>query len=275
MRILLYRDYILVERYKFFDKNKCFVELSKKNPNNMYKVIEYYKELDSTQTVVKKLIKKNIEEGVVVVAEKQNKSYGRIRRVWDSNCGGLWFSILLRPTIRFSESSKLALLLGLTLNRVLEWKYNVYSEIKWPNDVLVYGKKIAGIIIETSTKHTINWVVAGVGINVNNDLPEYLLNSAISLKNILNVNIDRTYLLSEFLMEFENLYINFQINGFEQFLEEYNNKIAYRYRYVIVDNGHSTAVIGENCGINIDGMLVIKTKDKFECVTSGTVRLLQ
>ncbi|MDR3253450.1 MAG: biotin--[acetyl-CoA-carboxylase] ligase [Endomicrobium sp.] len=266
------KGYTLIKSGKLF--NKYEIELNIKKHLNICKIIKYYKELDSTQITVKKLAEKNFEEGIVVVAEKQNKSYGRVKRVWDSNYGGLWFSMLLKPAIRPDESSKLALLLSIALNRVLEKKYKINSEIKWPNDVLVCGRKIAGIIIEMSAEQDIiNWVVAGIGVNINNSLPKYLKDTAISLRKILNIEIDRAQFLSEFLIEFEDLYFDFQKNGFKRFLEEYNNKIAHKDKSVIVDSGHSI-IIGKNLGIDTNGMLIVKTENKLEHIISGTVRLL-
>ncbi|MDR3274637.1 MAG: biotin--[acetyl-CoA-carboxylase] ligase [Endomicrobium sp.] len=256
------KGYALLKSDKLF--NKYEIELNIKRHLNICKTIKYYKELDSTQITVKKLAEKNFEEGLIVVAEKQNKGYGRVKRAWDSNYGGLWFSMLLKPAIRPDESSKLALLLSIALSRVLERKYKINSEIKWPNDILVCGKKIAGIIIEMSAgQGIINWIVAGIGVNINNSFPKYLKYAAVSLRKILNIEIDRSQFLSEFLTEFEDLYFDFQKNGFKQFLEEYNNKIAHKNKTIIVESGHSI-IIGKNLGIDANGMLIVKTGNKLE-----------
>ncbi|MDR1259878.1 MAG: biotin--[acetyl-CoA-carboxylase] ligase [Endomicrobium sp.] len=252
----------------------CEIKLKTKKSLKICKILKYYKELDSTQIAAKKLANENFEEGIIIVAEEQNKGYGRTEKIWNSNSGGLWFSMLLRPTIHPSESSKLALILSIALNRILEKKYKIHSEIKWPNDILIREKKIAGIIIEMSTKRNIiNWIVAGIGININNNLPEYLVDTAISLNKILNAKVDRSYFLSEFLIIFEDLYFDFQKNGFKQFFTEYNDKIAYKNKQIIVDDGYNT-IIGKNLGIDIDGMLIVRTDNKLERITSGTVRLL-
>jgi BirA family biotin operon repressor/biotin-[acetyl-CoA-carboxylase] ligase len=241
---------------------------------NICKTIKYYKELPSTQIAVKNLAQKSFKEGLIIIAEHQTSGYGRINKEWSSNIGGLWFSMLLKPSILPKETPKLALLLSIALNRVLEKKYSVSSEVKWPNDVLVLGKKIAGIIIEMSACHDItDWVVAGIGININNNLPKDLENFAVSLKTILKKKIDISEFLYTLLMEFENLYIVFQKKGFKQFYGEYNDKIAYRNKHVKADTGYG-AIVGINLGIDEEGGLIIKTSNGFEKIISGTLRRL-
>jgi BirA family biotin operon repressor/biotin-[acetyl-CoA-carboxylase] ligase len=193
----------------FFNKREIETVVNK--GLKICKTLKFYKKITSTQTIAKEQANKGFHEGLIVIAEQQTKGYGRNKAIWSSNAGGLWFSMLLRPKIRPSEASKLTLLLSNALKIVLEEKYKLDSEIKWPNDVLVFGKKIAGILIEMSAEQNIiNWIVAGVGININNDLPKELESTSISLKNILKKEVSRTEFIAEFLVKFENLYFNFQ-----------------------------------------------------------------
>ncbi|MDR1926452.1 MAG: biotin--[acetyl-CoA-carboxylase] ligase [Endomicrobium sp.] len=239
------------------------------------KTIKCYKEIASTQTAVKKLAEKGFDEGIIIVSERQTKGYGRINRTWNSNVGGLWFSMLLKPLIRPDEVPKLTLLLSIALNRILERNYKVISQIKWPNDVIIYGKKIAGIIVEISAEQgATNWIVSGIGININNELPEDLKDTAISLKDILGTETDMAEFMAVFLIEFEKLYLDFQKNGFTQFLKEYNDKIAYKNELITIDNCCSVT-IGKNFGIDEDGKLIVKTNNGFEKMMSGTLRKLE
>jgi BirA family biotin operon repressor/biotin-[acetyl-CoA-carboxylase] ligase len=181
--------------------------------------------------------------------------------------------MLLKPVIRPDESSRLSLLFSIVLNRILEKRYGISSEIKWPNDILICGKKVAGIIIEMSVEQDIvNWVAAGIGVNINNGLPENLKNISISVKEVLKREINRSEFLAAFLMEFENLYSNFQKNGFKQFLGEYNSKVAYKDALVTVDSGYKDTITGKNFGIDESGRLIIETKNKLEKVIFGTLR---
>jgi BirA family biotin operon repressor/biotin-[acetyl-CoA-carboxylase] ligase len=193
----------------FFNEHEIEAAINKKL--NMYRTIKFYKETTSTQTIAKEQADKGFHEGLIFIAEQQTKGYGRNKAIWSSNIGGLWFSMLLKPKIRVNEVSKLTLLLSNAIKIVLKEKYTVSSEIKWPNDVLVLGKKIAGVLIEMSAEQNIiNWIVAGVGININNSLPKKLESTSISLKNVLKKDVSRTEFITEFLMKFDDLYLNFQ-----------------------------------------------------------------
>jgi BirA family biotin operon repressor/biotin-[acetyl-CoA-carboxylase] ligase len=248
--------------------NECEIEAKLKERLSIYKSIKYYKKVTSTQIVVKKMAERGFDEGCVVIAEMQTEGYGRIKRVWDSRPGGLWFSVLLKPLVHPDDSLKLSLLLSIALSRTLEVKYRVSSRIKWPNDVLFLNKKIAGILIEMSAAQNVtNWIVAGVGVNINNSLSENLKSVAISLKMILKKEIDRTEFIVIFLMDFEKLYHDFKKYGFGQFVKEYNCRIAYRWKSVVVGS-----VIGTNLGIDGHGKLIVKTKNGIEKIISGTVR---
>ncbi|MDR2666196.1 MAG: biotin--[acetyl-CoA-carboxylase] ligase [Endomicrobium sp.] len=265
--------YVFIRSNKFYSEYE--IKTNSKRQFNLCKIIRYYKEVDSTQIVTKELAEKGSDEGVIVIAEKQTGGYGRDKKKWVSNIGGLWFSMLLKPIIHPNEISKLTLLLGIVVRRVFEKKYRINSEIKWPNDVLVFGKKIAGIITEMSVKeNSINWVVVGIGVNINNSLPKYLENISISLRDILKKEIDILEFISTFFNEFEYLYFNFKKNGFENFLKEYNNKIAYKNRDIIVDSG-CYIVTGKNLGIDESGRLIVKTESELKKIVSGSVRLAE
>ncbi|MDR2252114.1 MAG: biotin--[acetyl-CoA-carboxylase] ligase [Endomicrobium sp.] len=262
------KGYVLINGKNLF--NEYEIESKLKEPLKICKTVKYYKQLPSTQTTVKKLAQKNFKEGFIIVAEKQTNSYGRIKRTWSSNSGGLWFSILLKPSISPDEASKLTLILSIALKRTLK-EYKVDSEIKWSNDVFVNGKKIAGILVEMSAEQDgINWIVAGIGININNKLPKKF--AGISLKEILKREVDRAEFLAKFLAKFEEIYNNFCNTGFEMFVEEYNRNIAYKNEIVTIDDGCNNVVSGVNLGIDKDGRLMVNTKVGLEKIVSGTLR---
>jgi BirA family biotin operon repressor/biotin-[acetyl-CoA-carboxylase] ligase len=261
--------------YKPMQDKKLFNEFeieSKLNKNlNVCKLIKYYKELPSTQITAKALAQKNFDEGTIVIAEKQTSGYGRIKRVWSSNPGGLWFSILLKPFLHPEESSKLALILSIALKHTFD-SYNIDSKIKWPNDIFINNKKIAGIIIEMSAdQNVINWIVAGIGININNKLPKEIQETSVSLKEIVNKKIDRIEFICKFFINFEKLYNFFQKEGFKQFSKEYNDNLLYKNKRVLIDTGY-TVIDGINLGIDENGMLIINTENKLKKIISGTLR---
>jgi BirA family biotin operon repressor/biotin-[acetyl-CoA-carboxylase] ligase len=263
------KGYKLIKDKFFF--NEYEIECKLDRNLSVSKTIKYYKELPSTQTTVKMLAQKGFKEGTVVIAEKQTSGYGRVKKIWNSNPGGLWFSILLKPFLFPEESTKLALILSIALKQTFDF-YNVDSKIKWPNDIIINNKKIAGIIIETSAEQDIiNWIVAGIGVNINNELPKELEEISISLKEIMNKEIDRIEFICKFFINFEKLYTSFKQKGFKQFLKEYNDNILYKNKYVTINRGYNT-INGINLGIDENGMLIVKTKDKLQKIISGTLR---
>lgn len=263
------KGYKLTKDKFFFNEHEIECKLDK--TLSICKIIKYYKELPSTQTTVKTLAQKGFDEGTVVIAEKQTNGYGRIKRVWNSNSGGLWFSMLLKPFLVPEESTKLALILSIALKQTFDF-YNLDSKIKWPNDIFINNKKIAGIIIEMSAEQDIiNWVVAGIGVNINNKLPKELKEMSISLKEIINKKVDRTEFICKFFINFEKLYTSFKKEGFKQFLKEYNDNLLYKNKHVTINTGCNT-INGVNLGIDENAMLIIKTKGNLKKIISGTLR---
>ncbi len=160
------------------------------------------------------------EEGTVVVAEEQIKGKGRLGgRNWVSPKGGkgIWMSIILKPNMLPSEVAKLTLIGGAAaVNKALE-EMGIISYIKWPNDIVIQGKKVCGILTEMSCElNIINYVIMGIGINVNllkEDFSQELVDKATSLKEITGRDLDRKRLLASVLNHFENLYLPFKQRG--------------------------------------------------------------
>ncbi|PLV58979.1 biotin--[acetyl-CoA-carboxylase] ligase [Thermotoga sp. KOL6] len=140
----------------------------------------------------------NYPDGTVVVALKQTSGYGRNKRIWYSPKGGLWFSVLFKPRKQI-EPSFYTRLFSVSVVRTLE-KFKIHVNIKWPNDIYLYGRKLAGVLSEGifEGKKPVA-IVVGVGINVNNDIPEELKTQAISLKEIMNKEFSLMKLLEMIL----------------------------------------------------------------------------
>lgn len=263
------KGYKLVKSIPVFSARDVFAALNKNL--SICKKIHHFQKINSTQTKLKNLAQNGEPEGTVAVADEQSSAYGRMRRKWSSQAGGLWFSILLKPKISPEHASKLSLLIGLALSRALKNKYGILTQIKWSNDVLFEGKKIVGIIIEMSAEQDmINWAVAGIGINADNILPKDLPD-AVSLGKILKKSINRAELLAAFLNEFDEIYKKFALSGFGQYVSEYNENAAFMNENVIIDSGFGI-IKGVNKGISEDGRLIIETEKGFEKVISGTLR---
>ena len=238
------------------------------------KEIFVFESADSTQARLRELADKGAGEGTVAIALQQSSGKGRMGHSWSSPKGGLWFSLLLRPSFRVSEIYKLTLLFGVAVARALEG-YGIKPRLKWPNDILVGGKKICGILIETSAEpDRIEYVAVGIGLNVNfpaSDLPSEFNARSASLCAILGRRLDRADLLTRILFESEGLYLGALREGFQSTIEGWRVISCTIGREVSVYS-YDRTVSGVAVDIDQDGSLIIKTKEgKKEKVYSGDV----
>lgn len=173
--------------------------------------IQLYDSLESTNKTAKQLARSSsAPDGTLIIAEEQKNGKGRFDRAWKSPKGGLWFSLILKPNIEPVYCPKLTQIAAATLVTILR-KRNIEAFIKWPNDIYLNNKKICGILSEMKCDiDRIDYVVVGVGINVNvdiNSIDSSSLDKITSLKIEQNKDFDRTELLVEFLYLFEKLYL--------------------------------------------------------------------
>ncbi len=247
--------------------------LSKLNPDtSVCTVIKHYNSIESTQLKLKLLAETGSPEGTVVFADEQSGAYGRMKRKWSSEKGGLWFSMLLKPHIRPDETPKIALLISIALRRILLNSYGIKTNIKWPNDILYNDKKMCGIIIEMSAEQDIvNWVAAGIGVNINNPIPKQLKTETTVLKDILGKKVNLSAFTVFFFNEFQKIYDEFQNSGFSRFVEEFNQNTAYKGLDIKIYDGYDI-ISGINEGINENGHLKIRTGNNIKNIISGTLR---
>lgn len=241
------------------------------------KVIHHFREVTSTNDVAKELAAKGAEEGTVVIAEMQTRGRGRIGRRWISPAGGIWFSIVLRPDVAPRDALKLTLTAAVAVAQALRETLELHAEIKWPNDVLIEGRKVCGILTEMSTRgQTVDFVTLGIGINANVDLiafPESLRDSLTSLRKELKRQVNRERLLQALLEELENQYKIFIQQGFGQILKEWKSLAKFLGSYVEVAV-YDGKISGFATDVDHNGALLIKTKDgAIRKVTSGDVTL--
>ncbi|RED60409.1 biotin--[acetyl-CoA-carboxylase] ligase [Cohnella lupini] len=173
----------------------------------------------STQDELRRLAEQGAPEGTLVIAEQQTNGRGRMGRSWVSPAGkGIWMSLLLRPPVPLPLTPQLTLLAAVALSRAISREVPVKIGIKWPNDLLVGGKKISGILLESAAEdERLRYVVVGLGISVNLDAEDYpaeLLDKAISLKMASGAPINRSGLIAIILEEFERLYDLYLEQGF-------------------------------------------------------------
>jgi len=167
-------------------------------------------QVNSTMDYAKKLARGGAPEWTVVTANKQTAGRGQFKRKWISPPGGLYFSVVFRPKLPAAHLPKLTLLGVMSIAQTLNKLYKLPVKIKWPNDVLVNNRKIAGVLVESEIEgERVKWVVLGAGINVNTDI--FDLKRAVripctSLKNELNKTIPEGKLLKEILSEMKKHY---------------------------------------------------------------------
>jgi len=165
--------------------------------------MHYMPEVTSTMAVARDMARKGCPHLTVVVADRQTQGRGRLKRRWLSDQGGLYFTTVLRPEIPIALTPRLNFLASLVLARTVQQLFHIDARVKWPNDILVKGKKLAGMLSEMEAEaDLVNFVNIGIGVNVNND-PTDKEPGATSLKNLGGKSFPRKKLLAGFLDAFE------------------------------------------------------------------------
>jgi BirA family biotin operon repressor/biotin-[acetyl-CoA-carboxylase] ligase len=193
--------------------------LPKLNTKQFGRNLRLLDSVPSTQDELRQLAEEGALEGTLVIAEQQTNGRGRMGRSWVSPAGkGIWMSLLLRPPVSLQLTPQLTLLTAVALSRAISRIVPVTIGIKWPNDLLVGGKKISGILLESAAEdERLRYVVVGMGISVNldsTDYPEELLVKAASLKMLSGNAVNRSDLIAAILEEFERLYELYLEQGF-------------------------------------------------------------
>ena len=226
----------------------------------------YYDTLSSTNREAGHLAEVGAPEGLVVVTDYQTEGRGRLERSWHSPPGrNLLFSLLLRPEGPLDNATSLPLLLALALRRTLQTLTpSLNPMVKWPNDLLVDGRKIAGILCEMQAEpDRIRYLIAGLGLNVNmtrREFPPDLRITASSLRLLTNRPLSRPSLLAAFLNTFETFYDQWRHDGFSPYLEEYRRCDALAGRPVRIQQ-NDRILEGWADGIEPDGALRLRQAD--------------
>ena len=165
--------------------------------------IHHFREIGSTMEAARELAKRGAREGTIVIAEVQTRGRGRLTREWLSPEGGIYFTIVLRPRISPAYAPRINLMAGIAVAVTIKELYGLKAELKWPNDVLIEGKKVCGILAEMDAEtDVLNFVNVGIGINVNTSIPRFE-RTATSLKDALGREISRKEFLSALVVEIE------------------------------------------------------------------------
>ena len=228
------------------------------------KKVVYYDETDSTNNQAKAYGEKGEEHGTLFVADMQAAGKGRRGRVWVSPAGSsIYMTILLHPDVLPTKAPQLTLVMAMAVAEGIRKVTGLETKIKWPNDIIVHGRKVCGILTEMSTEiDYINYVVIGVGINVNQEtFPEEIRDTATSLKIETGSSVRRSVLIATIMECFEQFYEVFMTTEDLSGLQE-------RYNAMLVNLGREVRVLepgneyeAHALGINRTGELIVRTPD--------------
>jgi BirA family biotin operon repressor/biotin-[acetyl-CoA-carboxylase] ligase len=165
--------------------------------------IHYFSEIGSTMDAARELAKKGAGEGTIVIAEAQTRGRGRLSREWLSPEGGIYFTLVLRPKISPAYAPRINLMASVAVATTIGKLFGLKAELKWPNDVLIEGRKVCGILAEMDAEmDVVNFVNVGIGINANTSIPQFE-KTVTSLKDALGREISRKDFLRALLVEVE------------------------------------------------------------------------
>ena len=235
-------------------------------------------EVDSTNVRIRTLAEQGAEEGTVVVADRQSAGRGRLGRRWESPAGvNLYCSTLLKPQIPVQQAPQLTFLSAVAVADTLHQVCQITATLKWPNDVLVNGAKIAGLLNEMNAEtEQIHFVILGIGINLNmqpEQFPSDLNYAATSAALECGHPVDRTLFLRTLLQRLDFYYLEFQKEGFGPIRRRWEALCNIMNQRVTVDQSLGSLLQGTVVGLDTDGALRVQTESgAVERVIAGDVR---
>lgn len=240
--------------------------------------IRVFQETTSTNDVAEKLARDGVKEGVVVFAEAQSKGRGRLGRQWVSPAKkGLWFSVLLRPKLQPVEVTQLTVAAANALARAIQSQTRLKPEIKWPNDLLLNGRKVAGILTEMSAElDRVKFIIVGMGVDVNqtaSEFPPKVRTLATSLRIEAGRPVDRAGLAAAVLLELDRDYARVCAGEFAALADEWESRCTTIGQNVTVQTGERR-VHGRAESLDDAGALLLRTEHgHIERIIGGDVTL--
>ncbi len=225
--------------------------------------IVYEPVLDSTNLLMKTLAERGAREGTVAIASKQTAGRGRLARTFQSPEGGLYLSILLRPGCGLERASSLSLMAAVAVCRAVREATGLQPGIKWPNDVLVNGRKLCGILAESAAEGAGCRVIIGIGINANTALEDYEEDIRPAVCSVLSETGERTdtrELARRLILQLDAMYADWQAGG--SVLREFRGLCLNVGREVLVQRVERRKALALN--VNGDGSLRVRYEDGSE-----------
>ena len=240
------------------------------------KKIHYFLNIDSTNSHARELADRGAQEGEVVIAEKQTAGRGRLGREWISPAyANLYCSVILRPKLPPVHAPQVTLMAAVALADAVASFLPVAPAIKWPNDILVRGKKLAGILTESScdSEH-LEFVILGIGVNLNYSeerMPEAIRQRATSLLIAGGKRVQREAFVRRLIQDLDRCYGILEESGFTALAQRWESRFGLRGRRVQVETLDGV-ILGSARGIDQDGALIVEGKDgALQRVVAGDV----
>lgn len=236
----------------------------------------YFREIDSTNNRAKSLAAEGAPEGTVVVADMQTAGRGRRGRNWFSPASqGLYVSVILKPSLPLREISRISLVAAVAVAETLREEFGLDALIKWPNDILIDHKKIAGILSEAVIDTVgLEYMVVGIGLNINQDLSQFpadLRMPATSLRVENSQAVARVRILQSLLLSLEHQYLRLLAGDFESILVRARALSMVLGQQVRLETAEGF-VVGKAVDINSDGYLMVVNPDgSVQAVMSGEI----
>lgn len=240
----------------------------------------YFQEIDSTNSYARRLADAGAPEGAVVIAEHQSDGRGRLGRSWESPpyCN-LYFSLLLRPTLAPAHAPQITLMAAVALADTVAAFVAEPPAIKWPNDILLQGKKLAGILTESSCDaKRIEFVILGIGVNLNfprERMPETIRDRATSLMEVAGNSFSRELVLRRLIQDLDRCYGTLEDFGFDAIAPRWQARFGLKGKTVRVEMG-GDVLIGQAVGIDRDGALLVEDdRGERQRVVAGDVTAIE
>ena len=240
------------------------------------KKVYYFSTIDTTQNFAMEIVTKNNTNGTIIIAKKQTGGRGRVKRKWKSPVGGIWMSIIIHPKFGVSSTTLVPIAISLALCLAIEKTLKIKPELKWPNDVTIKGKKVAGVLVDASVvSNEVEYMIIGVGINFKIK-PTELANAIKKTPNFYGVTTlvkkdkNSLPLLHQFLYELENV--------FQMIDSKHTSKIIKQWTKRSSTLGRNVSIVTGNCRMNgkavkidNDGALIISKGKKVEKILAGDI----
>ena len=240
------------------------------------KRVYYFDSIDSTQNFALKIASKDNENGTVIISKKQTGGKGRMKRKWVSPVGGIWMSVIIHPDFDISNTTLVPIATSLALCKAIEKVTKIKPELKWPNDITMKGKKVAGIIVDTSIQsNKIESLVLGIGINFKikqEKLKKIIVNSPnyYGATTLVKKNESALHLVQQFLYELEVIFQWINSGLTKKIIYEWTKRSSTIGKNISIINDKKI-VTGKATKIDNDGALIISKNKQATRILIGDV----